>query len=742
MNGASSSPGSSTILQADNFRLSRRFPITRSLLGKDGLRPTECVISDSICDLCLQFVKSSLCDQKLEFSGSRWVFQCFGEYGEEYRLVFNHYSLLRALKQSAKSGCPLCQTISRSPNFTGSEPMILCGRAQDGRGSKFGHLPQDFSSFSIRPQGKTETKGNDQTYAFILAKDEAECFRLPTRLHRNRIKYPSHCSDSVECFDRIQSWYSTCKETHERCTRERLPLPLRLLDVQVREGPTDKVFLRISSELQKENGSLDYLALSYCWGGMSEFRTLQDNMADRMNGTPLLDFPAVLRDAVTVTRKCGIGYLWVDALCICQDDEQEWELQSAAMADIYGGSVFTISALSSPNVNHGFLRSRNISATAIGQAELDFGTWKDTLTLYVRKQPRSLMAEFELGDLNQRAWPLQERILPPAVLHYGRDQLIWECNTCRLQSETGETRILNDMVIRLSDMSGAPDQYGNRDLWDCIVDLYTGRKLSIPSDRLRALSGLVSKLRKDQTRRGRFVAGLWESDLEFQLLWASREQRNTNYGESVKPNRHVSTWSWAHRNLKAYSAYRHNLTSCLAESPKFRFDDPEHDQQSQDARHIVASCAISLTGFVQKVGDMAIRVESQPLLDLRRKTKSYAGLPGADSRWFFDHEPLGPGPHYCLRMMHFVPKSEGGEEYHPVVTYLVLELENLSPMGHHYTDSPSSHRPNMIPSYRRVGVLRLGDPPKECLLEPYSDILFENGKPLLTDGKWQELILV
>lgn len=69
---------------------------------------------------------------------------------------------------------------------------------------------------------------------------------------------------------------------------------------------------------------------------MSSYRTLSENVVDRMTGITLNDLPAVVRDAVTVSRKCGIRYLWVDALCICQDDEQEWESEAAAMADVYG----------------------------------------------------------------------------------------------------------------------------------------------------------------------------------------------------------------------------------------------------------------------------------------------------------------------------------------------------------------------------------------------------------------------
>ncbi|KAL8726181.1 MAG: hypothetical protein Q9181_006152 [Wetmoreana brouardii] len=278
-----------------------------------------------------------------------------------------------------------------------------------------------------------------------------------------------------------------------------------------------------------------------------------------MNGISLSDLPTVVRDAVTVTRRCGIQYLWVDAICICQDDEQEWESEAAAMAGVYGGSVFTISALSSPDANTKFLKARD----------------------------------------------------PHAV------------------------------------PTGAPHAFGPRDLWDCIVDDYTKRQLSIPSDRLRALSGLASKLRKDNTRTGRYVAGLWENDLDFQLLWSLADYRDTDYGSSTKPNLHVSTWSWAHRNLEVHTALREGLTSNLSANPNFHVQEVAQDIQSQQAGAIVSSCEVIFHRFVQEVGNTAIRVERQPQTYFYGNTLRYPGLPGEDSEWRLDHAILSPGPHYC-----------------------------------------------------------------------------------------------
>ncbi|KAL8745040.1 MAG: hypothetical protein Q9190_002789 [Brigantiaea leucoxantha] len=675
----------------------------------------------------MEFIENSLSKQSLRFAGSRWKWKDFRASGLDHRPFFSHYATVRALKQSAESGCILCNEILNSPNCGGSAPIILAGEDSPAGPSvedHFGQRDNHFAAFIIRALNSSGTEGKDQRYMFVLAKDEEECFQLPTEMDEDPLNYPSLHSGSEQCFDQLQDWYSACVESHERCIRERLALPKRLLDIGSQDAPLEKVVLCYGNDLRKEHEDIRYLALSYCWGGMSAYRTLRENLVDRMDGMALQDLPIVIRDAATVTRKCGIRYLWVDALCICQDDEQEWESESAAMADVYGGSVFTISALSSPNANTGFIGERNLRALPIGTVTLSYGTWKDSLTLFIRKQPRTLRQEFWHGKLHSRAWPLQERILAPAVLHYGRDQLLWECNNDHLCSETGATEYYGDIVIRLSDMLGVSSASGSIDLWDLIVQDFTRRKLSVPSDRLRALSGLASKLRKDGTRNGRYVAGLWESDLEFQLLWSSAEFPDTRYGKTAKQNFHVSTWSWAHRDVSVNCFPRAGLTSNLSRAPKFRFQDVAQDTASQQPGAVVSSCGVVLHGFVQKVGDTAIRVESQARMHPVSFTEVYPGLPGEDSHWNFDHLILGQVSHYCVRVADNARQA--------IIVYLLLEENNVdSPL-----ETPYSH------VYKRVGMLVLISIREENFYQPYPDIFFDNGKPLLTHGEWQDVILV
>ena len=121
---------------------------------------------------------------------------------------------------------------------------------------------------------------------------------------------------------------------------------------------------------------------------------LKANIHQReINGLTTATLPAVIRDAIFVTRKFDIEYLWIDALCICQDDEAEWEEEVVAMADVYGGCVFAISALPSASTNEQFLKHRALCMLSIGSIELnsvpekDDDNDSDALKLFLRERP-------------------------------------------------------------------------------------------------------------------------------------------------------------------------------------------------------------------------------------------------------------------------------------------------------------------------------------------------------------------
>jgi hypothetical protein len=96
---------------------------------------------------------------------------------------------------------------------------------------------------------------------------------------------------------------------------------------------------------------MQYVALSYCWGTTQNFTTTSANLA-RMKETIHWDeLPQTIKDAVIVTRALGIQYLRVDALCIIQVSQEDWEAESKKMADVYGGAFLAISAALGPDAH-------------------------------------------------------------------------------------------------------------------------------------------------------------------------------------------------------------------------------------------------------------------------------------------------------------------------------------------------------------------------------------------------------
>jgi hypothetical protein len=103
---------------------------------------------------------------------------------------------------------------------------------------------------------------------------------------------------------------------------------------------------------------VEWLSLSYCWGGEPSMKLTNDAMNALKNGIPLSNFDATIQDAVLVTRALGI--IWIDALCILQD-RNEWSEEASKMNEIYGGSTVTLVITSSDSVKNGFLKERDLN---------------------------------------------------------------------------------------------------------------------------------------------------------------------------------------------------------------------------------------------------------------------------------------------------------------------------------------------------------------------------------------------
>lgn len=208
-------------------------------------------------------------------------------------------------------------------------------------------------------------------------------------------------------------------------------LPARVLDLGW--APSDGTSAKMRLHISTESEQACYVALSHRWGLKSSkqkmpSRTTLRNICHQCDEIDFQGLPRTFRDAVTVTRKLGFRYLWIDALCIVQDDPNDWRLESTNMGSIFDNANVTIAAHSARNSADGFLWRREVPEY------LPAGQWKrrDALraTIYTRI-PRlsdsAIAARFRDSEINRRAWCVQELCLSHRILHFVEDDIIWEC---------------------------------------------------------------------------------------------------------------------------------------------------------------------------------------------------------------------------------------------------------------------------------------------------------------------------
>ena len=179
-------------------------------------------------------------------------------------------------------------------------------------------------------------------------------------------------SSSDMAFRRIKAWLEECSSKHEFCSPPELntKLPTRVINV----GSTGQTVT-----LFEHNGTTGrYMTLSHSWGSSPQLTTTTKRLNEFKKGVEVSSLPKNFQDAVQITRKLGIRFLWIDSLCIIQDDPQDWERESAQMASIYRNSYLTISATASPDSSSGcFPRRRRDAYITPATRSLGYQTFRE-----------------------------------------------------------------------------------------------------------------------------------------------------------------------------------------------------------------------------------------------------------------------------------------------------------------------------------------------------------------------------
>ncbi|KIW18650.1 hypothetical protein PV08_02939 [Exophiala spinifera] len=168
----------------------------------------------------------------------------------------------------------------------------------------------------------------------------------------------------------------------------------------------------------------EYVALSHRWGKIMPLTLRKNDVETFKSGMPLSKLPKRFQDAVEIARWMDIDYIWIDSLCIIQDSDADWSSESSKMGDIYANSYCNIAAPGDDS-QKGCFADRPIEMLEPSSvSEPGFGDVEKTHILgYSDFWSNSLLDM----PLHRRVWVVQEQVLSPRTVHFGQDQIFWEC---------------------------------------------------------------------------------------------------------------------------------------------------------------------------------------------------------------------------------------------------------------------------------------------------------------------------
>lgn len=382
-------------------------------------------------------------------------------------------------------------------------------------------------------------------------------------------------TSSLQTFKQAKTWIArcvdgTCQGAERMVRRELLAQsnerPSRLIELVDRE----KLGLRL---IDGNTSMCPYVALSYTWGRTPAlWKTTTRNLGARQDCFCAQDLPKTLQDAVVITRELGLSHIWVDSICIVQDDPEDWASEATRMSHIYRQAYVTVAAAASTGSTTGIFNNRSRHhLEAVERFKVTNRLSNDqSSALYLvpsilRGDVRKLKDMYQLVELESqwdnsvsrsrlstRGWCCQERLLSPRVLHFATTQLFWECRHL-IDSEdhfrsVDRNRGMRE-VLEVSRRETGPDlpkhtalQKSHSDLlrrWyhRVVADDYSPRHFTQAADKLIALAGLASAFQ--YTLRSRYIAGMWEEGLLAGLCWS-----RVDFGCKTSQYR-APSWSWA-----------------------------------------------------------------------------------------------------------------------------------------------------------------------------------------------------
>lgn len=385
----------------------------------------------------------------------------------------------------------------------------------------------------------------------------------------------------------IQAWQSCCVSDHgAKCDK---PI-VQALDRFCPQWLIDVAQGCVVSSQGRENER--FVTLSYTWGQTDNFRTNKNNIAQvqrtgaLFSGEIALKTPQTIRNAIALTKILGLGLLWVDSLCIIQDDQESLTNDLRQMHRIYASSFLTIIAEDGHDADHGLRGLKGISLPrTTGQVVFPLAGGErlamESSSPLIRASARIPKRLENPRHYSQRMWTFQEMVFAKRRLVFGSDMVKWQCNCVEwhehLVAQTQDngavrtqelSRVLSALKVSLPDLSHLSE----------IITQFNDRSLTYDEDVGNAFLGTQTLL--ELIGHGDFLFGHPEFWFDISLCWSSWSSPfddNSNLRRRI-PSRsfkgdafhdNLPSWSWMGWQGKTHfpmdSEFQdriHNYTPC------------------------------------------------------------------------------------------------------------------------------------------------------------------------------------
>ncbi|KAI1350295.1 HET-domain-containing protein [Xylaria sp. FL0043] len=405
----------------------------------------------------------------------------------------------------------------------------------------------------------------------------------------------TQAANSPRNLNLLRSWFKECCSTHEVCRRGSYSkknfddmdsstiIPLRVIDVGVAQGGSD--LPRLVTTNYKAFGR--YLTLSHCWGRVTPLRTTAATCEAWHTALPWNQLPKTFQDTIELTRELGERFLWIDSLCIVQDDPADLDAQIELMGAIFEGSYCTIAAVDAKGVDGSLTIDRGLflsgpddittarlwmkagevgvhspgpnEAENIRKARLWLeGRSRDELSDNIYEVIIDKVVQYG-ASYNRlltkawysRGWVYQERELSRRCIFFTEKGLSWRCNQYWDTENTGIPECRDrptdydlETTVRVGDYT-YDVSHNLCMLWQHTIENYSATKLTYLSDKDKAIKGLEERLTTRFDAVFHFGILNYQTNrriLHQQLLWKSESTHKRLFGNN--PEFRCPTWSW------------------------------------------------------------------------------------------------------------------------------------------------------------------------------------------------------